>query len=79
MLRLIRSRRVGPATFHRLIADHGSAAAALAALPDIAAGHGVPVVEINPADTELSAGMDHVWRASAATALPALVAALDLR
>ena len=50
-----------------------------ASLPDIAAGHGVPVVEINPADTELSAGMDHVWRASAATALPALVAALDLR
>ena len=30
-LRLIRSRRVGPATFHRMIAEHGSAAAALAA------------------------------------------------
>ncbi|SDW28722.1 DNA protecting protein DprA [Paracoccus sanguinis] len=41
VLRLIRSRRVGPATFHRLIADHGSAAAALAALPDIAAAAGI--------------------------------------
>ena len=40
-LRLIRSRRVGPTTFHRLIADHGSAAAALQALPGIAAGAGV--------------------------------------
>jgi len=35
-LRLIRSRRVGPATFHRLISEHGSAAAALEALPDVA-------------------------------------------
>ena len=41
VLRLIRSRRVGPATFHRLIADHGSAAAALAALPDLAAAAGI--------------------------------------
>lgn len=40
-LRLIRSRRVGPATFHRLMGDHGSAAAALAALPGIAAAAGV--------------------------------------
>ena len=40
-LRLIRSRRIGPATFHRLIGDHGSVAAALAALPDIARGAGV--------------------------------------
>jgi DNA processing protein len=40
-LRLIRSRRVGPATFHRLMADHGSAAAALDALPGIAAAAGV--------------------------------------
>ena len=34
-LRLLRSRRVGPTTFHRLLADHGSAAAALEALPAI--------------------------------------------
>lgn len=40
-LRLIRSRRVGPATFHRLIAEHGSIAAALAALPDIAGEAGI--------------------------------------
>ncbi|MDO5627035.1 MAG: NAD-dependent deacylase [Mobilicoccus sp.] len=47
-----------------------------ASLPDIARGAGVTVVEINPVDTDLSAGVDHVWRATAATALPALVAAL---
>ena len=35
-LRLIRSRRVGALTFHRLLQDHGSAEAALAALPGIA-------------------------------------------
>lgn len=41
VLRLIRSRRVGPATFHRLVAEHGSARAALQALPDIARQAGV--------------------------------------
>lgn len=40
-IRLIRSRRVGPATFHRLVAEHGGARAALAALPHIAAGAGL--------------------------------------
>lgn len=40
-LRLIRSRRVGPATFHRLHADHSTVEAALAALPDIARAAGV--------------------------------------
>lgn len=35
-LRLIRSRRVGPATYLRLMAEHGTAERALAALPDIA-------------------------------------------
>ncbi|MEO0911421.1 MAG: DNA-processing protein DprA [Pseudomonadota bacterium] len=39
-LRLARSRRVGPATFLRLIGEHGSAEAALAALPAIAAAAG---------------------------------------
>ena len=39
-LRLLRSKRVGPATFRRLIREHGSAAAALAALPEIAAAAG---------------------------------------
>ena len=40
-LRLIRSRRVGPATFHRLLADHGGVEAALLALPEIARAAGV--------------------------------------
>ncbi len=40
-LRLWRSRRVGPQTWRRLMAEHGSAAAALAALPGIAAAAGV--------------------------------------
>lgn len=39
-LRLIRSRRVGPTTFIRLLRQFGSAAAALDALPDIAAEAG---------------------------------------
>lgn len=40
-LRLIRSRRVGPATFRRLLAEHGSAEAALTALPSLAKASGV--------------------------------------
>ena len=40
-LRLIRSRRVGPVTFHRLLAEHGSAQAALDALPAIARAAGM--------------------------------------
>ena len=40
-LRLTRSRRVGPATFIRLIREHGDPAEALAALPGIAAEAGV--------------------------------------
>ena len=35
-LRLLRSHRIGPATYHRLLAAHGTAAAALAALPGLA-------------------------------------------
>ncbi len=38
---LIRSRRVGPVTFHRLVAEHGGVEAALAALPGIAQAAGV--------------------------------------
>ena len=40
-LRLIRSRRIGAVTFHKLIGEHGSARAALAALPGIARAAGV--------------------------------------
>lgn len=40
-LRLLRSRRVGIATFWRLLAEHGSAKAALDALPQVARAAGV--------------------------------------
>jgi DNA processing protein len=40
-LRLIRSRRVGPATYFKLIAEYGTAQAALAALPEVARAAGV--------------------------------------
>lgn len=48
-LRLVRSRRVGAVTFHRLLAEHGSARAALAALPEIARAAGVEGYEPCPA------------------------------
>lgn len=47
-LRLIRSRRVGAVTFHRMMAEHGSARAALAALPQIARAAGVEGYEACP-------------------------------
>lgn len=47
-LRLIRSRKVGVATFWRLIAEHGSARAALIALPEIARASGVAGYEPCP-------------------------------
>ena len=40
-LRLARSRRIGPVTFRRLLSEHGTAAAALDALPAIAAAAGI--------------------------------------
>ncbi|MBT9382689.1 DNA-processing protein DprA [Pseudooceanicola sp. CBS1P-1] len=40
-LRLLRSRRVGTATFFRLISEHGTAAEALAALPQVARAAGL--------------------------------------
>lgn len=39
-LRLLRSPRIGPRSYHRLLAEYGSAAAALAALPEIARAAG---------------------------------------
>ena len=41
VLRLIRSRRIGPATFFRLISEYGTAQTALAALPEVARAAGV--------------------------------------
>lgn len=58
-LRLIRSRRVGPQTFHRLMAEHGSAGAALDALPGIAAAAGVGLYHpcsVADAEAEIDAG-----------------------
>jgi DNA processing protein len=40
-LRLLRSRRVGVTTFYRLLTEHGSARAALEALPEVARAAGV--------------------------------------
>lgn len=59
-LRLLRSRRVGATTFHRLLEEHGSAAAALAELPAIARAAGVDGYEICPigvVQAELDQGM----------------------
>jgi DNA processing protein len=52
-LRLIRSRRVGPSTFARLIAEHGCAIAALDALPGIAQAAGIDHYSPCPADQAL--------------------------
>ena len=58
-LRLLRSRRVGPATYRRLLAEYGTAAAALAALPAVAQAAGVDDYDICPLGVvraELQAG-----------------------
>jgi DNA processing protein len=53
-LRLVRSRRVGAVTFHRLIAEHGTARAALEALPQIARAAGVESYEPCPIGVALA-------------------------
>lgn len=53
-LRLIRSRRVGAVTFHRLLAEHGSAEAALEALPQVARAAGVAEYECCPVEVALA-------------------------
>ncbi len=45
-LRLLRSRRVGISTFYRLVAEHGDAASALAALPAVASKAGLAKYEV---------------------------------
>jgi len=58
-LRLLRSRRVGVTTFFRLLAEHGSAQAALDALPAVARAAGVSGYQLCPpgvVDAELKAG-----------------------
>jgi DNA processing protein len=58
MLRLLRSRRVGIVTFHRLMAEYGSAQNALDALPEVARAAGIKGYETCPAgmaDAEMKA------------------------
>jgi DNA processing protein len=60
-LRLLRSRRVGISTFYRLMADFGSASAALDHLPEIAKAAGVADYAICPeavVQAELRAGRE---------------------
>jgi NAD-dependent deacetylase len=47
-----------------------------AGLPALARARGIPVVEVNPQESALTDQVDHSWRATAARALPGLVAAL---
>lgn len=61
-LRLYRSRRVGAATFRRLMGEHGSAEAALAALPGIAEAAGVRDYQTTTrqqAEAEWRSGLKH--------------------
>ncbi|WP_293573892.1 DNA-processing protein DprA [Phaeobacter sp.] len=53
-LRLLRSRRVGPVTFHRLTNTHGSVQNALAALPKMARAAGIKGYEICSADAAIA-------------------------
>ncbi|MEM9967694.1 MAG: DNA-processing protein DprA [Pseudomonadota bacterium] len=48
-LRLLRSRRVGISTYKRLLAEHGTAQNALAALPEVARAAGVAEYRVCPA------------------------------
>jgi len=61
-LRLIRSGRVGPATFHRLLSEHGTAAAAIEALPRRAAEAGIS----NYAPASRAQALSEMKRAKAA-------------
>ncbi|MEM9351078.1 MAG: DNA-processing protein DprA [Pseudomonadota bacterium] len=72
LLRLLRSRRVGIVTFYRLLEEHGSAAAALDALPAVASAAGESSYEVCPegvAQAEIRAAKRArarpVWRGSA--------------
>ena len=58
-LRLLRSRKVGPSTFFRLMNEHGAADAALAALPEMARAAGIRDYEVcanETAEAEYAAG-----------------------
>ena len=67
-LRLIRSRRVGPASFHKLLAEHGDVEAALAALPQVARAAGVENYSICPIEV-----VRHEWAAGRAAGAQVLL------
>ena len=81
-LRLIRSPKVGPVTYRRLIAEYGSGAYALAALPQIAAKAGVAdyaAYSKSAAQAEIRAAQSCAARALflGEAAYPATLAALS--
>ncbi|MFK7867692.1 MAG: DNA-processing protein DprA [Roseobacter sp.] len=81
-LRLLRSRRVGIATYKRLLTEHGTAQNALKALPEIARAAGVEDYEICPeavVQAELNAARKLGARLliQGAPAFPPLLAELD--
>ena len=82
-LRLIRSENVGPRTFRRLLERFGTAAAALAALPELAARGGgkrpIKVCARGVAEAELAAAerLDAVALCWGESAYPAFLAATD--
>lgn len=80
-LRLIRTDSIGPITYRQLLARFGSAAAALAALPDLARRGGRSLAIASPADAEAElAVLDQIGATMifiGTPAYPALLAALD--
>ena len=59
ILRLIRSRRVGPSTFQKMMSEYGSAQAALEALPHVARAAGAQDYQVCPrgvVEAEMRAG-----------------------
>ncbi|MEM8633172.1 MAG: DNA-processing protein DprA [Pseudomonadota bacterium] len=80
-LRLLRSRRVGISTYHRLLIEHGTAQNALAALPEVARAAGVKGYETCPETVihaEIRAGRQNGARliAQGTAEYPAQLAAL---
>ena len=80
-LRLIRTDSIGPITYRQLLARFGSAAAALAALPDLARRGGRALAITPPAEAEAElAALDQIGATMifiGTPAYPALLAALD--